>query len=88
MMRKYHDHRIMVVDDEEFCLTGLKVILQSIGIDVENKVDFGMSGEEALYLYESARILGLCYSLIITDIQMPGIDGYKLAKTIRQNQME
>ena len=47
MQSKYND-RILLCDDEEFCLTGLKVIMMSIGIDVENKVDLSMSGKETL----------------------------------------
>ena len=43
----YHNQRIMVVDDEEFCLTTLKSILFNLGIDTENKVDFCLTGLEA-----------------------------------------
>lgn len=83
MQTQFND-RILVVDDEEFCLSGLKVIMQCIGIDVANKVDFGMSGEEALQIIECAKQLGLRYQLVITDIQMPGINGIELTKKIRQ----
>ena len=38
----------MVVDDEEFCLTMMRTILFNCGINVEDRVDFFMSGEEAL----------------------------------------
>ena len=47
-VRTRMNDRILLVDDEEFCLTGVKVILQCIGVDVESKVDMAMSGEEAL----------------------------------------
>lgn len=40
--------RIMVVDDEEFCLTTLKFILFNVGIDTEKQVDFCITGLEAL----------------------------------------
>lgn len=47
-LRAHSDSRILVVDDEEFCLSGLKAILKSVGVDVANRVDFAMSGDEAL----------------------------------------
>lgn len=44
----------MVVDDEEFCLNSMKVILRSLGIDVENQVDFCIDGEDAMRSFETA----------------------------------
>ena len=43
-----YNNRILLCDDEEFCLTGLKVIMKTIGIDVDNKLDLSMSGKETL----------------------------------------
>ena len=72
-----------MLDDEEFCLTGLKVILQSIGIDINTKVDLCMSGAEALVYIESAKALGLSYRLILTDIQMPEMSGIEFTSKAR-----
>ena len=72
------------MDDEEFCLTGLKAILQSIGVDVDNMVDICMSGDEALQCIKNAASLGICHKLIITDIQMPGTNGIEMTKQVRQ----
>ena len=44
----YKDKRIMVIDDEEFCQTMMKSILFRVGIDVENRVDFCITGLEAV----------------------------------------
>ena len=60
--------RILICDDEEFCLVGLKMIMKTLGIDVENKVDLSMSAEETLELIKHASNLGIRYKLIITDI--------------------
>ena len=36
--------RIMVVDDEEFCIAAIRVMLKSAGIDVVNHVDYCING--------------------------------------------
>ena len=38
----------MIVDDEEFCLTAMKAILNIIGIETEQTVDSCMNGKEAV----------------------------------------
>jgi len=38
----------LVVDDEEFSLTALEVILKCAKINVQDRVDMAMSGEDAL----------------------------------------
>ena len=32
---QYSENRILVVDDEEFCISTMKVILQSLGINID-----------------------------------------------------
>ena len=46
--------RIMVIDDEEFCLSATKAMLEIHGIDVNHHVDFCMSGEEAVETFISS----------------------------------
>ena len=67
-IREKCDGRILIVDDEQFCLAGLNVIIKQIGIDVANKVDLCLSALEALECLKNANQLGLSYKLIITDI--------------------
>ena len=43
-----------------------------------------MSGAEALVYMESAKVLGLSYSLILTDIQMPEMTGIEFTSKARQ----
>jgi hypothetical protein len=38
----------MCCDDEEFCIAAISVILNRMGVDVKNCVDFGINGEEAV----------------------------------------
>ena len=33
--RKFKENRILVVDDEEFCLASMKAILFNLGIDIK-----------------------------------------------------
>jgi hypothetical protein len=37
-----------VIDDEEFTLSALEAILRILKLDVDDRVDFAMSGEEAI----------------------------------------
>lgn len=46
--RLFKTNRIMVIDDEEFCLMSIKVILKQIGFDVDYQVDFCIQGQEAI----------------------------------------
>ena len=45
---KYKNKRVLVIDDEEFCLTMMKSLLFRNGIDVEHQVDFCINGLEGL----------------------------------------
>ena len=38
----------MVIDDEEFCLSAMKAMLNMCGIDTDYHVDFCISGKDAL----------------------------------------
>lgn len=67
-------HRILVVDDRAENLLAAEVALG--GVDAE--IVTAQSGEEALL-----RLLESEYSLLLLDIQMPGLDGYETAKLIR-----
>ena len=45
---EFGQKRILVVDDEEFCISSMKAILHSCGINVELQVDFCINGKEAV----------------------------------------
>ena len=40
--------RILVIDDEEFCISSMKAILHSFKFDVNYQVDYCLSGQEAI----------------------------------------
>jgi signal transduction histidine kinase len=64
---------ILIVDDRPENILPLKKILHLHNYEV----DTASSGEEAL-----RKILRNDYSLIILDVQMPGMDGFEVAETI------
>ena len=64
---------ILIVDDHQENLFSLKSLLQLNAYEV----DTAASGEEAL-----KKLLRNEYSLIILDVQMPGMDGYEVAEAI------
>lgn len=63
---------ILIVDDNKNNIYSLKRLLESHNF----KTDAAESGEEAL-----GKALKNNYSLIILDVQMPGMDGFEVAET-------
>lgn len=68
--------RLLIVDDEAKLLRAVAVDLRAEGYDVST----AGSGAEALL-----SIAKSLPDLIISDIRMPGIDGYQLARKLREN---
>jgi CheY-like chemotaxis protein len=73
----------MVVDDEEFCIEAMKVMLFRVGVDTQYQVDFCISGQEALDQLITSTNLGLSYKVIFTDFSMPVMDGIQATKKMR-----
>ena len=72
----------MVVDDEEFCLTAMKILLQSFGINLR-QIDFCITGKEAVDILKKQMQKGLEYKIILTDFSMPIMDGIEATKHMR-----
>jgi len=64
---------ILIVDDKPENIFSLRQLLTINGFEV----DTALSGEEAL-----KKILKNDYTLIILDVQMPGMDGFEVAETL------
>lgn len=69
--------RLLVVDDEPKLLRAIAVDLKGEGYEV----DVARSGIEALIF-----IAQKLPDLIISDIRMPGMDGYEFARRLRRNE--
>jgi len=71
-----NEKKLLVVDDDESYLNILKKILTKM----EYAAEVATSSEEALKILEKEK-----YPLIITDLDMPGLDGVELCKQIKKN---
>lgn len=68
-------HRLLLVDDEVLLLMEAAEILRDFGYDVAE----ASSGAEALSMIDPDSPI----DLLLTDVQMPGMNGFELAKAAR-----
>jgi two-component system chemotaxis sensor kinase CheA len=68
---------VLLVDDAPFFRNMLAPVLKAAGYAVSTVA----SGQEALALVENGR----GFDVVITDIEMPGMDGFELASALRGN---
>jgi CheY-like chemotaxis protein len=71
--------RVLVVDDEDYLRELLRDILDSLGHQVVEAED----GFKALELFDSQA-----FDVVFTDIGMPGMSGWELARSIRERNGE
>ncbi|MDE7250886.1 MAG: response regulator, partial [Lachnospiraceae bacterium] len=71
--------RILIVDDMEMNRVILEEIIKDIGGDPVS----AESGEQALELVKEQ-----CPDLVLTDISMPGMDGYELCKILKRKKRQ
>jgi two-component system sensor histidine kinase/response regulator len=71
--------KILVVDDQESALTIMQAYIRSwgMGCDTVN------NGQDALEMIKKESGRGAPYDLVITDLVMPGIDGFTLLDEVR-----
>lgn len=68
--------RILLVEDEQSIALVLKGVITALGYDVR----VAYSGEEALDTLKELEV-----DLVITDIKMPGMDGFELIETLQED---
>lgn len=71
--RKY---RILLVDDEPNIIIPIEFLMQQQGY----VVDKACNGQEALDKMQKIQP-----NIVVLDVMMPGIDGFEVARQIRQN---
>lgn len=71
----YEQTRILVVDDEPRICQFIKELLER----EQYQIDTTLSGTEALNLIEKCE-----YQLLISDLKMPGMDGFELIKRAKK----
>ena len=69
------EKKILIVDDDEQILGLLSEILEEEGFIT----DLASDGEEALKKLKDGR-----YHLVISDIRMPGIDGFEVLQKVKE----
>lgn len=69
--------RVLVVDDEDTSLQVLVLVLEKLGVE---SVSVARNGKHALEVLGSALEP---FDLVITDIEMPEMGGFELARMIR-----
>jgi CheY-like chemotaxis protein len=69
-----HSNRVLIVDDDDIFREFIDQALTYLKFDVES-VD---NGQDALELFINEG-----FGLVLTDIQMPGMDGWELATKIK-----
>jgi two-component system sensor histidine kinase and response regulator WspE len=67
-----------VVDDSPLTRELISTLLEAVGYDAEMAGD----GVEALQLLEDAR---LPVDLVVTDLEMPGVDGLELTRRLKSH---
>jgi two-component system OmpR family response regulator len=67
--------RVLVVEDEKRLAAGLRKGLEAEGF----AVDVALDGDEGLWMAREHP-----YDAIVLDIMLPGVNGYKLCATLRQ----
>ena len=89
MIGQKNDAKILLVDDEDYNLTALKIILRyHLNLNVEQICDEAVNGQEALSAIQSSvaknNSKSCQYDLILMDCNMPIKDGYEATKKIRK----
>lgn len=69
--------KVLLVDDRPDNLLALRAVLEPLDLEMVTVT----SGEEAL-----KALLNQEFSLIVLDVQMPGLDGFETAKLIKQRE--
>ncbi len=72
-------HKALIVDDSPTTRKQLEIELGSLGI----AVDIAETGEQAMDCLKASQ----GYDLIFLDVMLPGVDGYKLCKTIKRHKV-
>ena len=63
----------------------MKAILNTVGIDVDNQVDFANNGKEMFEKIKQAYNNDLSYKIVFTDFSMPIMDGIQASFMIRKH---
>ncbi|MCC9600062.1 response regulator [Stieleria sp. JC731] len=78
LIKKLESTHVLIVDDNEMNRVILRDMLETHGINV----DSACSGSEALQTLRNSVHQGNAYHIVVSDLNMPEMDGYQLASTL------
>lgn len=79
------EHHILVVDDSTVARTQIKRCAQTVGVEVTTLNDGKQAIEHLKSLADEGVNITEHYSMVISDIEMPEMDGYTLVAEIRSD---
>jgi len=74
--------RMLVADDSPTIRSAVVNILRSVGI---TQLTVCQNGDEAWRALEASKLSGESFDIVLSDIEMPGIDGLHLTSRIKQD---
>ncbi|MBF0224974.1 MAG: response regulator [Desulfobacterales bacterium] len=77
------DRKVLVVDDSSTARILIVRYLELFGLKVETVTN----GQDALSLIKQKYEENECFNLILTDLRMPGIDGFELSKILKSDDL-
>ena len=78
-MQETEKNKILIIEDEKPLAHALQIKLTHEGFDVVS-VDNGQAGLDALATTS--------FSLVLTDLIIPGVDGFKVLETIQEKKIK
>ena len=78
-------HHVLVADDSSVARKQVTRVLEQMGVEYTACKDGQEAWEQLLAWVDEGRDLRQFLSLVISDVEMPRMDGYTLTKQIREN---
>jgi CheY-like chemotaxis protein len=72
---------ILIVDDDPLIIASMRATLENDG----HRVTVADGGQAGMDTFIAARMRGETFSIVITDLGMPYVDGRKVAATVKAN---
>ena len=77
--------QVLVVDDSRVARNQIRGVLEQLGLESTQLSDGRQALDHLLQLVAGGQAPGARYAMVISDIEMPAMDGYTLTTEIRRN---